>query len=62
MSGERNKNKDKGYYRDSDGVDWSVCPECGEAQGDMGNNVSCDACGYGPMPTRPVEPPSKKKG
>lgn len=27
------------------------CPECGEEQGDFGNNVSCENCGYGPMPT-----------
>lgn len=29
------------------------CPECGYEQADMGRGVTCDDCGYGPMPTRP---------
>jgi len=32
-------------------VFWSICPDCGWEQGDLGRNVSCDECGYGPMPT-----------
>jgi hypothetical protein len=31
------------------------CPECGHEQPDMGNNVECEECGYGPMPTAPAE-------
>ena len=27
------------------------CPECYNIQGDMGNNVKCEECGFGPMPT-----------
>ena len=27
-----------------------ICPECGNEQGDMGRNVSCEICGFGPMP------------
>ncbi len=27
-----------------------VCPECGNEQADMGRGVSCEECGYGPMP------------
>ena len=46
-------------YNDNlpDGIDfdgevyWATCPECGWQQGDMGNKVTCDECGYGPMPT-----------
>lgn len=26
-------------------VYWSICPECGNQQGDMGNNIACDKCG-----------------
>jgi len=26
------------------------CPECGSEQADMGKNVSCEQCGYYPMP------------
>jgi len=40
----------KGIYFDGE-VYFSTCPECGEEQGDMGNNVHCENCGYGPMPT-----------
>ena len=32
-------------------VYWCRCPECGEQQGDMGNMIRCENCGYGPMPT-----------
>jgi len=32
-----------------------TCPECGHEQSDMGHGVECDNCGYGPMPTAPVE-------
>lgn len=35
-----------------DGVYWATCPECGTDQEDMGCNVECDECGYGPMPFR----------
>lgn len=27
-----------------------TCPECGTEQGDMGVNIKCEECGYGPMP------------
>jgi ribosomal protein L37E len=27
-----------------------TCPECGNDQGDMGKNVCCEECGFGPMP------------
>lgn len=27
------------------------CPQCGYEQADMGNNVKCEDCGFGPMPT-----------
>ena len=27
------------------------CPKCGNEQGDMGNNVRCEECDFGPMPT-----------
>lgn len=30
---------------------WVTCPECGFQQADMGNNIACEECGYGPMPT-----------
>ena len=30
------------------------CPHCGNEQADMGNNVACEECGEGPMPTRDV--------
>jgi len=30
---------------------WCQCPECGEEQPDMGNNIACEKCGGGPMPT-----------
>ena len=29
---------------------WIECPECGNQQEDMGRGVSCDECGFGPMP------------
>jgi hypothetical protein len=32
-------------------VYWCRCPECGAEQGDMGNNIACETCGAGPMPT-----------
>jgi hypothetical protein len=28
-----------------------TCPECNNEQADMGTNVACGKCGYGPMPT-----------
>ncbi len=31
---------------------WATCPDCGNQQADMGHNVNCEACGYGPMPCR----------
>ena len=37
------------------------CPECGNEQGDMGNGVCCEECGYGPMPTKDHEPVKKNK-
>lgn len=30
---------------------WATCPECGHQQADMGNNVLCEECGLGLMPT-----------
>lgn len=29
------------------------CPECDYEQADMGRNVRCEGCGFGPMPTAP---------
>ena len=34
-----------------DGCAVVTCPECGYEQADMGNNVVCEQCGEGPMPT-----------
>lgn len=31
-------------------VYWSICPECGYQQGDMGNGIGCEECGF-LMPT-----------
>ena len=31
-------------------IQYVKCPECGEEQPDMGNNVACEVCGFGPMP------------
>lgn len=28
-----------------------TCTECGNEQSDMGRNVECEECGYGPMPS-----------
>lgn len=33
------------------GPEFVTCPECGSEQGDMGRNVTCDNCGFGPMPS-----------
>lgn len=44
---------DKEAWTDSDGIDWSRCPECGNVQGDMGVRVKCEECGHAPMPTKP---------
>lgn len=33
-----------------DELDWVDCPECGTEQADMGRNVCCEECGWGPMP------------
>ena len=35
---------------------WCQCPECGEEQPDMGNNIACESCGGGPMPTMDTGP------
>jgi len=35
----------------SEDIKFVECPECGAEQADMGNNVSCESCGEGPMPT-----------
>ncbi len=32
-------------------IQFVICPECGHEQPDMGRNVRCEECGYGPMPT-----------
>lgn len=34
-----------------DDVKFVHCPECDNEQADMGGNVTCEECGYGPMPT-----------
>lgn len=39
----------------SDEVEIVICPECGNEQADMGHGVSCEECGYGPMPTEGEE-------
>ena len=36
-------------------IEFVICPECGFEQADMGNNVQCEECDYGPMPTKPKE-------
>lgn len=36
--------------KNNEPVKFVFCPECGNEQADMGRNVSCEACGYGPMP------------
>jgi DNA-directed RNA polymerase subunit RPC12/RpoP len=41
---------DTGGRNVSDHIRWAKCPECGAEQEDMGRNVACDECGYGPMP------------
>ena len=41
-------------------VQFVKCPECGEEQPDMGNNVACEVCGYGPMP-RASEAPRESR-
>ena len=41
---------DEGLYLD-DGLVFSVCPECGVEQQDIGHHASCDECGHRPMPT-----------
>ncbi len=40
-----------------DDIKFVKCIECGNEQADMGNNVACENCGEGPMPTesRPIE-------
>jgi ribosomal protein L37E len=35
----------------NDEVEFVKCLECGAEQADMGKGVSCEECGYGPMPT-----------
>jgi len=34
-----------------DPIKFVTCPECGNQQADMGKNVACEECGFGPMPT-----------
>ncbi len=36
-------------------IQFVECPECGAEQADMGRNVCCEECGYGPMPTIPAK-------
>jgi hypothetical protein len=49
----------------AEGPQFVTCPECGNEQGDMGRNVACDNCGFGPMPSasygkdKNVEPPTE---
>lgn len=38
-------------HEDHDEVNFVECPECEQSQADMGHNVKCEGCGYGPMPT-----------
>ena len=33
-------------------VYWATCPECDNQQGDAGTGVSCEECGFSPMPSR----------
>lgn len=44
-----------------DEIQFVNCPECGYEQADMGNNVTCEECGAGPMPTNQKRNPGKKK-
>lgn len=37
-------------------VEFVECDNCGEEQADMGRNVACENCGYGPMPSGSYEP------
>ncbi len=34
----------------TDEIKFVECPECGAEQADMGRNVCCEECDYGPMP------------
>ena len=50
-----------------DDVVFVRCPECGNEQADMGNHVTCEECGFGPMPTvcirgepMDLEPPTQQ--
>ena len=42
-------------------LEFVKCPECGNEQADMGNNVACEECGFGPMPTSNKCNPGKKR-
>ena len=39
----------------SEDIVFVTCPECGEDQVDMGRNVRCENCGFGPMPTEAAQ-------
>lgn len=34
-------------------IEFVRCPACGNEQADMGHNVQCEECGFGPMPAKP---------
>ena len=34
-------------------IEFVRCPECRNEQADMGHNVRCEECGFGPMPAKP---------
>jgi hypothetical protein len=43
--------KDQKLKRLSDYHEWVKCSKCGIQQSDMGANVSCEECGFWPMPS-----------
>ena len=45
------KRKSKKSLSELEPVEFVLCPMCGNEQSDMGNNVQCEECRYGPMPS-----------
>lgn len=44
----------RSFLLEHKGDETVVCPECEAEQADMGRNVKCEECGYGPMPLSPM--------
>jgi hypothetical protein len=49
---EKTKKKKKVKTKEEP-IKFVTCTECGNEQADMGRNVACEQCGYGPMPSYP---------